>query len=97
MWITRASVRETGTADELSVETACSNIGAAASVAPPALLGTWVDRLELDDQAVRVRREPSVIEDEQQASIFLEKVVLAKRRLPLLVLAAKGSSRCTTA
>lgn len=93
IWLTRASITDTGTADQFSVETACSDIGAAAVVSPPAVLGTWVDRLELEDGVIPVLGVPRMIEGEAQAMSLLEQIATPERRLPFLVLAAKGTSR----
>ena len=93
VWVTRASVADTGRADRLALETTCSDPGAAPVIAPPAVLGAWVDRLALHDADVPVLAVPRFLDDEEQATTFLAQVAAQRRRLPLLLLAAKGESK----
>jgi hypothetical protein len=93
VWVTDISVADKGSTAVLSVETACSNVAAASVVSPPAVLGAFVDRLELDDGDVAVRGVPIMVQDEEQAERFIAEVVTARRHLHLVTLASKGMSR----
>lgn len=92
-WRTQAVVADASTADVLSLETACSDPASARVIAPPAVLGSWIERLATDDAGIVLRSQPRLVEDEAQVAEFLRHLTLPERRLPFLVLARKASSR----
>jgi hypothetical protein len=92
-WTTRAIVADTGSSDVVAVETSCSDIAAARVVAPPAVLGAWVERLALEDGGIPVQGQPRIVQDEADAQRLLEHVTHPNRALPVLLLAAKGDSK----
>jgi hypothetical protein len=92
-WMTRAVVANTGAADVLAVETACSDITAARVIAAPAVLGAWVEHLQLEDGGIQLRAQPLLIEDEAQVESFRGALLRPERRLPFLLLARKSNSR----
>lgn len=93
IWTTRAMVADSGSTDVVAVQTSCSNISAAPVVAPPALLSTWVDRLQLQDGVMPVLAQPRLVLDESHAEELMASVSSAARKLPVLLLAAKGDSK----
>lgn len=94
-WTTRALVADTRQADVLGVQTTCSDITLAPPpvVAPPSLLGAWVERLDLEDGGVAVLGEPRMIGDQEQLKAFCDHVFSDKRTLPVIALANKPNSR----
>ena len=94
-WITRALVADTGEADVVGLQTTFSDINPAppSVVAPPSLLGAWVERLDLEDGGVAVLSEPRMIVDQEQLKAFCDHVLSDKRTLPVIALANKPNSR----
>ncbi|MEO5670879.1 MAG: hypothetical protein ABIR26_09340, partial [Ramlibacter sp.] len=93
-WITRASVADTGDADLMAVQTACSDLAAGpAVIAPPRLLGSWVERLELEDGGVAVLGEPRFVSDIEGLAAFCAHVLSGERTLPVIALTNKPNSR----
>ncbi|MDB5870606.1 MAG: hypothetical protein JWQ07_48 [Ramlibacter sp.] len=93
-WITRAVVADTGEADVMAIQTACSDLAAGPTViAPPKLLGSWVERLELEDGGVTVMGEPRFVQDEEGLAAFCEHVLSQERTLPVIALTNKPNSR----
>ena len=93
-WITRAVVADIGDADVMALQTSCTDVAdAPLVVAPPRLLGAWVERLELEDGAVAVRGEPRDVRDAQQLAAFSSHVLCAERTLPVIALSNKLNSR----
>ena len=93
-WMTRAVVADAGDADLIALQTSCTDVpDAPLVVAPPRLLGAWVERLELEDGAVAVLGEPREVGDEKQLGAFCKHVLSTERRLPVIALANRGNSR----
>lgn len=94
-WITRALVADTGEADVMALQTTCSDVNPAppSVVAPPSLLGTWVERLDLADGGVAVLSEPRMVGDQEQLDAFCDHLLSDKRTLPVIALANKPNSR----
>ena len=93
-WITRALVADTGEADVLALQTACSNLGSGPTViAPPRLLGSWVQRLDLEDGGVAVVGEPRMVGDAEGLATFCDHLLSAERALPVIALTNKPNSR----
>lgn len=92
-WITKVVIADGGTTDVLGIETRCTAPPGAGIVAPPALLGTWVDRLQLVDGGVALQGEPALVEQEDAFEAFCRHLLARERRLPLVVLANKPNSR----
>ncbi len=93
-WTTRALVADAGDADVMAVQTSFCNLPAPpAVVAPPKLLGTWVERLALEDGGVPVLGEPRMVSDEGQLAAFCEHLLSSSRTLPVIALTHKPQSR----
>lgn len=94
IWRTEASVREAGEVDVIGLQTTCSSsAGAPLVIAPPKLLGAWVQNLELEDGGFPVLGEARMVNDEDQFAAFATQLLSDARRLPLIVLANKPRSR----
>ncbi len=94
LWATRAEVTDTGHADLLGVQTACSEVAhAPLVVAPPRLLGTWVDQMALDDGGYAVLGEPRELRELSQLAAFCTHVLSEQRKLPIIALTHKAMSR----
>lgn len=93
-WMTRAQVADAGDADVLGLQTSCSDPGHTPMVvAPPRLLGTWVERLELEDGGIAVLGEARDFRSPEQLTAFCDHVLSGRRRLPVIALANKPGSR----
>lgn len=93
-WMTRAQVADAGDAYVLGLQTSCSDpIHAPMVVAPPRLLGAWVERLELEDGGVAVLGDARHVTDAAQLEAFLVHVSSDRRSLPVIALANKPGSR----
>ena len=92
-WITQAVVADTGAADMVAVQTSCSDLASAPQIAPPRLLGAWVERLELDDAGVPVSTEPRSVQEGGELDAFVDHLFLPERRLPIVALSNKRNSR----
>ncbi len=93
-WITQIDITDRGDADILSLRTACTRRpDAPAIIAPPSLLGTWVERLALQDGPFAVLGEPREVRDEAQLQAFITHVLSPNRRLPLIALTSRPHSR----
>ena len=93
-WITRAVVADTGEADVMAVQTACTDLATGpAVIAPPKLLGSWVHRLELEDGGVAVMGEPRLVSDQEGLVAFCGHVLSDERTLPVIALTNKPNSR----
>lgn len=94
VWSTRVRVSDTGQADLVDVQIACSEVGnAPLVVAPPKLLGAWVDHLELDDGGFAVLSEPREVRDATHFDAFCRHVLSERRNLPIIALTHKAQSR----
>jgi hypothetical protein len=93
-WETRATVSQTDDGDVIGLRTTCSNAASSPPViAPPKLLGAWVEHLELDDGGVPVLGEPRMVKDGGHLAAFGEHLLLPARTLPVIALCNKTSSR----
>ena len=93
-WTTRAVVADTGHADVMALQTACSGPTAGPLViAPPKLLGAWVERLALEDGGVDVVGEPRMVGTPEQLASFCDHVLSDRRALPVIALTNKPNSR----
>ena len=93
-WTTRALVADTPEADAFGLETTCRDGSSAPIVvAPPKVLGAWVDRLDLDDADFAVLGEPRGVEDPDQLKSFCEQLLSGQRRLPVIALCNRPNSR----
>ena len=81
-------------ADVVGLQTSCSDLpDAALVVAPPRLLGAWVEGLELEDGGVPVLGTPREVNDTRQLAAFCDHVLSGTRTLPVIALANKPHSR----
>ena len=93
-WMTRATVADTGAADVMALKTSCSDVpNAPLVVAPPKLLGAWVERLELQDGDLAVLGEARNVHDASQLDGFCKHVVSKERQLPVIALTTSPRSR----
>jgi hypothetical protein len=92
-WTTCAVVADIGDADMVAVQTSCTLSEGQRRIAPPRVLGRWVDRLQLDDAGVAVRGEPRIVEDDLQLAALCDHLLAADRRLPVILLGNKLNSR----
>ena len=93
-WMTRAVVADAGEADLMGLETSCTDVpDAPLVVAPPRLLGNWVECLQLEDGSVAVLGAPREVNDQVQLAAFCKHVLSGERRLPVIALANKPNSR----
>lgn len=93
-WITHAQVGDLHGLPALSLQTSCTApADAPLVVAPPRLLGSWVERLDLVDGPVAVISEPRTVGDPDQLAHFIAHVVSAERTLPIIALANRPGTR----
>ena len=93
-WMTRALVADADNADVVGLQTSCSDLAdTPLVVAPPRLLGAWVERLELEDGALPVLGDPREVGNQQQLAAFCDHVLSDTRTLPVIALANKPNSR----
>jgi hypothetical protein len=93
-WITRALVADTGSVDVVGLQTTCQDrAGGPMVVAPPKVLGSWVDRLELLDGEVPVLAVPRRVDEEDHLADFRVHLMSPERTLPIVALGNKGQSR----
>lgn len=93
-WMTQVQVADDGDADVLRLQTSCTDVSdAPLVVAPPRLLGSWVERMELEDGPFAVLGEPREVNDEKQLQGFLEHVSSPLRTLPVIALANRPQTR----
>lgn len=91
-WTTRAVVADLGDSDLFALQTTCAPLPAQRRIAPPRVLGRWVDRLRLDDAGVPVQGEPHPVEGQQLAALY-EHLLSRERSLPVVVLGNQPGSR----
>ena len=93
-WMTRATVADTGDADVMALQTSCSDVpNAPLVVAPPKLLGAWVERLELRDGGLAVLGEARDVHDASHLDAFCKHVLSRERQLPVIALTTSLRSR----
>lgn len=93
-WITHVEIGHVNGLPRLSLQTGCSaQIDAPLVVAPPRLLGSWIERLELVDGSVGVISEPRSVGDPDQLAHFLAHVTSPARTLPIIALANRPGTR----
>ena len=93
-WMTQVEVVDDGDSDVLRLQTSCTDVSdAPLVVAPPRLLGSWVECMELDDGPFAVLGEPREVADEKQLEGFLAHVTSRERTLPVIALANRPQTR----
>ena len=93
-WMTQVDVTDGGDADVLRLQTSCTDVAdAPLVVAPPRLLGSWVERMELEDGPFAVLGEPREVNNETQLQGFLAHVLSTQRNLPVIALANRPETR----
>jgi len=94
IWSTRATITDTGQDDLLDVQTSCSDVHHAPMVvAPPKLLGAWVDQLALDDGGFPVQGEARYVSESAHLEGLCAHVLSERRNLPIIALTHKAQSR----
>ena len=92
-WMTRVQVIDTGTTDELRLQTACTDVPEAPLVvAPPRVLGDWVEALDLRDAGLSVQGAPHEVIDHWQLDSLCRHLVSAERKLPIIALVNRPQS-----
>lgn len=90
-WTTQTSVTDTGRTDLVALQTACSDVGGTPLVvAPPKVLGAWVEGLDLDDGGVPVIGNPRMVSQRAQLDSFCAHVLSGLRTLPVIALTNKA-------
>lgn len=93
-WLTQVEVADGGDADVLRLQTSCTDVAdAPLVVAPPRLLGSWVESMALEDGPFAVLGEPREVNDEAQLQGFLAHVLSPQRNLPVIALANRPETR----
>ena len=93
-WMTRATVADAGESDIMAVQTSCSDVANSPLViAPPRLLGTWVERLAFQDGGLAVTGDAREVNDPSQLDAFCKHLLSADRRLPVIALTTSPRSR----
>ena len=86
-WMTRVQVIDTGTSDALRLQTACTDIPEAPLVvAPPRVLGDWVEALDLQDAGLSVQGAPHTVIDRWQLDSLCDHLLSPERKLPIIAL-----------
>jgi hypothetical protein len=86
-WMTRVQVIDTGTTDELHLQTACTDIPESPLVvAPPRLLSDWVEALDLQDGGLAVQGSPREVVDRWQLDALCTHLLCTERKLPVIAL-----------
>lgn len=86
-WMTRVQVIDNGAADELRLQTACTDIPESPLVvAPPRLLSDWVDALDLQDAGLAVQGAPREVVDHWQLDALCKHLLSNERKLPVIAL-----------
>lgn len=92
-WTTQAIVADVGDADLVAVQTRCTLPEGQRRIAPPRVLGRWVERLQLDDAGIAVQGEPHFVQGDQQLAMLCDHLLAGDRTLPVIVLGNKPNSR----
>lgn len=93
-WMTRVHVTDTGMADVVGLQTACTDVpDAPLVVAPPRLLGDWVEGLDLEDAGLAVQGAPREVIDQWQLDALCDHLLAQDRTLPVIALVNRPQSR----
>lgn len=93
-WVTHVQIEQADGATLLSLQTGCTaSVDAPLVVAPPRLLGSWVERLDLLDGPVAVIGEPRTVGHPEQLAHFIAHVTSPERSLPIIALANRPGTR----
>jgi hypothetical protein len=92
-WTTQVVVSDGGDADVVAVQTSCSEMESAKVIAPPGVLASWVERLDVQDAGVPVLTEPRMVDTAEQVKDFVAHLLLPQRLLSVVVLANKPNTR----
>ena len=93
-WMTRVHVADTGMADLVGLQTACTDVpDAPLVVAPPRLLGDWVEGLDLEDAGLAVQGAPREVTDRWQLDSLCSHLLAQDRTLPVIALVNRPQSR----
>ncbi len=93
-WMTRVHVTDTGTVDVVGLQTACTDVpDAPLVVAPPRLLGDWVEGLDLEDAGLAVQGAPREVIDQWQLDALCDHLLAQDRTLPVIALVNRPQSR----
>ena len=93
-WMTQARVMDAGDVDVVDLQTSCTRVpNAPLVVAPPRLLGDWVERLALEDAGLAVLGTPREVFEEPHRDAFCDHVRSPQRTLPVIALVSRPNSR----
>lgn len=93
-WVTQVQIGQAEGVTLLSLQTGCTaEPDAPLVVAPPRLLGSWVERLQLVDGPVAVISEPRSVGNPEQLAHFLAHVAATTRTLPIIALTNRPGTR----
>lgn len=94
IWMTQALVADDGDADLIGVQTSCTEVARAPLVvAPPRVLGLWVEHLDLDDGGYPVIAEARAVDEPAQVDAFCRHVLSERRTLPVIALTNNPRTR----
>jgi hypothetical protein len=86
-WMTRVQVTDAGSTDVVGLQTACTDVpDAPLVVAPPRLLGDWVEGLDLEDAGLAVQGTPREVVDRWQLDALCQHLLSNARKLPVIAL-----------
>lgn len=92
-WMTRVHVTDTGTTDAVGLQTACTDLpDAPLVVAPPRLLGDWVEGLALEDAGLAVQGAAREVTDKWQLDALCQHLMAEGRTLPVIALVNRPQS-----
>ena len=92
-WMTRAHVTDTGTHDMVGLQTACTDVpDAPLVVAPPRLLGDWVEGLKFEDAGLAVQGAARDVTDQWQLDALCQHLLSEARHLPVIALVNRPQS-----
>ena len=93
-WMTRVEVTDAGSADVVGLQTACTDVpDAPLVVAPPRLLGDWVEGLDLEDAGLTVQGAPREVIDQWQLDALCDHLLAPDRKLSVIALVNRPQSR----
>jgi hypothetical protein len=93
-WMTRVQVADAGGADVVGLQTACTDVpDAPLVVAPPRLLGDWVEFLDLEDAGIAVQGAPREVIDRWQLDALCAHLLAQDRKLPVIALVNRPQTR----